>query len=648
MSPLQRICAVFFEKVVLGWPRLTICTLAILLVFLGYMAKDFTLDASAESLMLENDEDLFYSRIVDARYGIHSYLLIAYTPRQDLFSDQALEQLARLQAELEALPRVSSVTSILNVPLLESMAFSMDEMPEDLPTLLSPSVDRQSARREFQTSPLYRNLLVSPDLKHTAIQINYPVYKEYRALLNDRLQLREKQRTGSFTAVDRTEMARVEAGIRQHQDLMRETEHQDIVAVRKVMDKYRSEADLYLGGLWMIADDMIQFVRNDLKIFGISVSLLLAISLWVIFRGMRWVILPLLCCVAAVVAMMGLLGIYKWEVTVISSNFVSLQLIITMAIVIYLIVRYQELSSKNPEASQRQLVLDTVLSKIQPCVYAALTTITGFASLLLCDILPVINFGWMMSTGILVSLTVTFILFPSILVLLPKETVGRKPRSSNALFTLLFARLTHRHGRLILVVSTAALVFGVLGISRLTVENSFIDYFKESTEIYQGMKTLDQHFGGTTPLDVVIQFADATAVPSTDVSDADSEADADFDEFKEFDDAETKETYWFTSSRMDRVIKIHDYLDDLPETGKVLSLRTFLKIAESFNDGRPLDTFQLTLLQLGGSVYLFDGGAPSKPLGPGFPEPRLLPIGSILSGWLMTPSGPGRCHVPRF
>jgi len=596
MSPLQRICAVFFEKVVLGRPRITICFMAILLVFLGYMAKDFTLDASAESLMIENDADLFYSRTVDARYGIHNYLLIAYTPKDDLFSNQTLERLARLQAELEVLPRVSSVASILNAPLLESATFSMDEMPEDLPTLMTLSVDREAAGREFQMSPLYRNLLVDPDLKHTAIQINYPLYKEYRALLNRRLQLRGKQRTGSFTDADRAEMTSAETAIRQHQDLMRETEHQDIVAVRKVMDKYRSEADLFLGGLWMIADDMIQFVRNDLKIFGISVPVLLALSLWVIFRRIGWVILPLLCCVAAVVAMMGLLGIYKWEVTVISSNFVSLQLIITMAIVIYLIVRYREISANNPEAPQRQLVLETILSKIQPCMYAALTTITGFASLLLCDILPVINFGWMMCTGILVSLIITFTLFPAILVLLPKETIGRKTHRSNASFTLLFAKFTHRHGRLVLVVSMAGLVFGVFGISRLTVENSFIGYFKESTEIYQGMKVLDQHLGGTTPLDVVIRFEDAKAVALTGVSDALAAADTDFDEFEEFEDAETEERYWFTSSRMDRVVKIHDYLDDLPETGKVLSLRTFLKIAESFNDGKPLDTFQLTLL----------------------------------------------------
>jgi predicted RND superfamily exporter protein len=293
--------------------------------------------------------------------------------------------------------------------------------------------------------------------------------------------------------------------------------------------------------------------------------------------------------------MMGLLGMFDWKVTVISSNFISLQLIITMAITIHLIVRYQDLLLNNPEAEQRQLILDTVRLMLTPCLYAALTTIAGFGSLLLCDILPVRTFGWMMSAGIVVSLTVTFLLFPARLMLSPKgPPKARKTRSFS--MTLSLARFTEAHGTLILIVSCIIFIISALGISRLTVENSFINYFKDTTEIHLGMKVIDEKLGGTTPLDVIVEVDESETSAAMDT--AKTEGPGEEEEFEEFDEFEkaNDEKYWFTSEKMTLAIKIHDYLDSLPETGKVLSLATMLKIAAKLNNGKPLDNFQLALV----------------------------------------------------
>ena len=480
--------------------------------------------------------------------------------------------------------------------MLESPKVPLKALADNIQTLESPTVDRELARIEFKESPFYQNLLVSPDLKCTAIQVNFQTDKLYQELLARRNHFREKQAAGQLTEAEFAEYKSVAEKFRKHRDLARKRQHQDIAAIRAIMDKYREDADLFLGGVGMIADDMITFIKSDLKIFSFGVFMPLIFTLYIIFKKIRWIILPLLCCVFAVISMMGFLGIFGWEVTVISSNFISLQLIITMAIMIHLIVQYRELLFKHPEARQRDLILDTVRLKIKPCLYAALTSIAGFGSLLLCDILPVINFGWMMSAGIMVSLIVAFILFPAGLMLLEKETVAERHNRFNLSLTALFARFTEKHGTLILVVTGVAVVLGVIGISRLTVENSFINYFKDTTEIYQGMKTVDENLGGTTPLDVIIQFEEIKTQPSTIVSETDSEGDADFDEFDEFEEAEKEDKYWFTSEKMARVIKVHNYLERLPEIGKVLSLGTMIKIAQKFNDGKPLDNFQLALL----------------------------------------------------
>ncbi len=595
MTKLNTLPELFFDKVILRRPRLVICCILLVVAFLGYKAKDFRLDASAETLIIENDRDLNYSRLIDHRYGVQDFLLLAYTPQDDLFSDKVLADLERLKNELLQLERVSEVVSILDVPLLQSPPVPIKELSDNIQTLQSPTVDKKLARIEISQSPLYQNLLVSADLKTTALQIIFPVDEIYFNLLDLRNVLREKQATGTLSAVETAEFRNVSQELQQHRDRMKRNRHQDIKTIRGIMDKYRQDAELFLGGVSMIADDLVSFIKRDLKVFGLGVLFFLIIALGIIFLQIRWVILPLLCCAFSAISMMGLLGLFGWEVTVISSNFISLQLIITMAIAIHLVVRYRELYFINPETEQRKLVLDTVRLMLKPCLYAALTTIAGFGSLLLCDILPVITFGWMMIGGITVSLILTFLLFPAVLMLLRKGTPPTA-RSQRFVLTSLLAEFTETRGGLILAMSGIILIVSAMGVSRLVVENSFIDYFKDTTEIYRGMKVIDQKLGGTTSMDVIVDLVEPATSARTAALEADQDSDDKFNEFDEFDATVNQDKYWFTSDKMAVVKKVHQYLESLPETGKVVSLATLLKIAEDLNDGQPLDNFKLALL----------------------------------------------------
>jgi predicted RND superfamily exporter protein len=559
-----------------------------------FQARHFRLDASAETLVLENDEDLHYSRLIRSRYGEQDFLVLTYTPGDDLFSEKTLAGIGRLRNDLKSLDNVKSVLSILDVPLLESPPVSLKELSGDLPTLETPTVDRELARTELQESPLYKNLLVSYDLKTTALLIDFVEDQVYYDLLERRNELRQKKASGSLSLPENAELGRVTEQFRQHRDKTRRQRHMDILMIRAIMNNYRGDADLFLGGVSMMADDMISFIKNDLQIFGIGVLLFLVIALGIIFRRIRWVSLPILFCLVSVICMAGMLGWFGWEVTVISSNFISLQLIMTMAIVIHLIVRYRELLAQNPEAPNHQIILNTVLLKLKPCVYAVLTTIAGFGSLVLCDILPVITFGWMMIAGLIVSLVVTFLLFPAILILMPKDTPGIRHKWRFVTMSIL-ARFTEARGVLILVIGAFVLISSLIGISRLEVENRFIDFFRESSEIHQGMKVIDESLGGTTPLDVIVEFEDTNGLPGSTKPSA-TESDSEFDEFDEFDEAASQEKYWFTAEKMSRVKTAHRYLESLPQTGKVFSLATMLEIAEKVNKGKALDSLELALL----------------------------------------------------
>jgi len=534
-----------YSKIVLNWPKAVVLTLLLIFAIFGFFTTDFRLDASTDSLILEHDDDLRYFRKIISRYETPQFLLLTYTPHGDLFSEKVLANLKRLRDELNRMERISSVITILDVPLLRSPPVSLKEIRSTVKSLESPDVDLNMARVEFKESPIYQQMLVSSDMKTTALVINFVRNKKIEELADRREVLREKKYDGTLLPDEATELEKVSEVYTRYQDRQRDLQHEDIVAVRRIMDRYRSGADLFLGGVPMVVDDMITFIKNDLKVFGFGMLCFLVVTLGIIFRKKRWVFLPMLCCAFSAVVMIGLLGIFGWEVTVISSNFISLQLIITMSFTIHLIVRYRELLRNQPGSENRDLVREAVRVIFLPCLFSCLTTIAGFSSLLVCDILPVINFGWMMVMGLCVSLVVTFLFFPAGLLCLPKPAPDKK-RPFGVFVTSFFARITENRG---IVIFSASFVIAILigwGVSRLEVENSFINYFKKSTEIYQGMQFIDREMGGTYALDVVVDFKDLKVDSSK--PEKVKTADKDFDIFEEFEEEKTEDTqkYWYT------------------------------------------------------------------------------------------------------
>jgi len=590
----------FYDKIILTYPKTILLLLLLCFAALGYQARYLEIDASAETLLLEDDKDLAFTRKVNQRYGNQDFLVLTFTPKAELLADSTLKTLKQLSNELQALDRVDSVLTILNVPLLESPPKPVKELLENVPTLSSPGIDKELAKKEFLNSPIYRDNLVSPDFKTTALLVNLHDDPIYRELLQQRNQLRSKERDETISVIEQKELEEVLIQFKNHRDEMRIIEHNNISKVRAIAEKYRGEAKIFLGGASMVADDLVTFIRSDLKVFGSAVLAFLVVTLWIIFRQLRWILLPVITCSFSVLTTSGFLGLFGWEVTVISSNFISIQLIITMAITIHLIVRYREMARLNPEIDQRQLILDSTMFMARPCTFAVLTTVVGFGSLVLSGILPVMNFGWMMSAGIGVSLFLTFLIFPVLLMLMPKIMPNTSFESRFAL-TKIFADITERHGRTILVISICALIISVIGAARLNVENSFIDYFQEDTEIYQGMKVIDQQLGGTTPLDLIVQLEKSEddtpqeEAESTNVEELEDEEE--FDSFEEeFEESAGEAQYWFTAEKMEQIEKIHDYLDGLDQTGKVLSLGTMLKVGKTLNSGEPLDNFLLALI----------------------------------------------------
>ncbi|WGL17986.1 MMPL family transporter [Microbulbifer bruguierae] len=622
----------WYEKLVLGHPKTVLALVALLTIAAAAGLPRFKLDASADSLTLETDDSLDFYREISERYNSGDFLVVTYRYNQgDLLSDESLATLRRLQDELAMVDGVSGVQSILNVPLLYSPKLSISDVADGIRTLSSPGVDKELVRQEFLTSPIYKELILSPDGETTAMMLNLELDKKGLDLVRERDALRRERNSNGLSPQDAQRLETVTAEYLQHRTNQEDAARLRVQEVRGILAHYDDRAELFLGGLTMVTSDMIAFIQSDLMVFGAGILLFIIITLLLIFRQPRWVLLPLITCVTTAVMMLGLLSWLDWRMTVISANFVALLLIITLAITIHLAVRYREYFAEHPEWDRFQLASATVTFMAKPCLYTGLTTMVAFISLVVSGIRPVIDFGWMMTMGVTLALILSFLILPASLMVLKKRDGGQGDDNSHA-FTQVFSRFAENHKGIVLGVAIIAAIVSAVGITRLKVENRFIDYFDDSTEIYRGMLVIDQRLGGTINLDIVLNKPQDTATefageedpfgadfggPSADQAGDDSgELQGEYDSesvgedvadpfaaedpfatddpFAGGGESQEADAYWFTVAGLNQIEQLHDFLEAQPEIGKVQSLATLYKVAQDLNDGG-LNDFELAI-----------------------------------------------------
>ena len=625
MQTFSRLCSSFtrfYRALVIDRPYHVLTALVLVTLIAAAGMPNFKLDASADSLTLEHDTSIDYLREISKRYQSGDFLVLTYTPKADIFSDESINTLKELRDELASVDGVASVYSMIDVPLLYSPMRTLAEQKESTRTLLTPGVDRAMVKQEFLTSPIYRDMLLSPDGTTSAILLNLKVNDKYIQMARHRDALRLKRDKEGLSADETKELEQVSADFLAYRTKTAAQDAARVEIVRNIVAKYQDRAQIFLGGVSMITTDMIAYIKSDLVVFGGALLAFMVFMLAFLFRQWRFVVLPLSACLMSVIWMLGWLSWIDWRLTVISSNFVALLLIMVFAFTIYVVVRYREIHALNPEASQADLVVQTVRDMAIPCLYSALTTIVAFMSLVMSGIRPVIDFGWMMTIGLTVGFVLVFVLLPAGLMVLSKGEPKDRGDNSAAL-TMRFSRLAEFHGAKILLLAVVVGCVSLWGISKLEVENRFVDYFKSDSEIHQGLSVIDRQLGGTVTLDIILDadkssievvasdeddpFAeDASAEEDPFAEDADPFAEdvAEEDPFATDGDAFADEasstkaepSYWFSVAGLDQIKQLHMYLESLPEVGKVQSLATVYQLAHDINKGK-LNDFELNVLR---------------------------------------------------
>lgn len=586
-------------KMLVSAPKLSLALALILCAFLSAFVPKLAIDASTQTLLLENDKDLELWRDITKRYKIPNTLVIAYTPNSDLLSQSSISTLAALSKDLAQIKGVKSVFSMLDAPLLLSSGLKFSDLLGTIPTLKDSNASKEAIKAEFLSSPFYKNSLVSSDFKTTALLLTLEPNPGYNEFITSITALENTLKNSENNATAKTLLKEQRAVFKAYRDELRIAEHEQIAQIRQVISKYNqnsqsripdqaSSSQLFLGGINMIADDMIAFVRSDLVTYGLATLLLCSLCLFVYYLQLRYVFLAIFICLVCVGAASGLFGLLGFEITVISSNYIALQLIITLSVVIHLINSYREFFRKKSSFSQKAIVYLALKERMSPCFFAIFTTIIGFVSLVFSDIRPIISLGLMMSASIALSLIFSFWLFGSIMSLLSKKSVNTAFERYFSLTTLCAKiALNIRARKVVFVLSALGLCVGLWGINKLSVENSFIGYFKKNTDIYKGMELIDNKLGGTVPLDIIISFKKDKKEPRN------SSLDDEFaDEFASSDASQ----YWFNERRMSVLKSVNEYLKNKEFIGSVSSLADLLEVGKELNEGRELDALALALI----------------------------------------------------
>ncbi|MDB3894752.1 MMPL family transporter [Candidatus Pelagibacter sp.] len=556
-----------YQNFVLKNPKAVFVLLLITVLSFGYYSKDFRLDASSETLLIEGDPDLAYLQEVTERYGSKDFLVLTYTPNEGMVTDKSINNLLSLKYKIQSLNWVHNVITLLDIPLLNNSDAPLQERLESFKTLKDEGIDKDRGFKEILNSPVFRNFVISENGNTSGIIV---YIKENKKLEN----------------IENISKEEIEA----YKDKIKKQNHENILEIRQVIQSYDDIGKIYLGGIPMIADDMMTFIKSDIVVFGLGVLLFIIATLWFVFRKLIWIIVPISSCLFSVVIMMGLLGILGWKVTVISSNFIALMLILTMAMNIHMSTRFLQLRKDFPKKNNFEIISLTTNKMFWPIIYTVFTTVFAFLSLIFSGIKPIIDFGWMMTFGLITSFIITFTLLPTLLNFAPSKNISLK-KEQDSKITAFLGSVSLNNKNTIFGITGLVIILSMIGISKLEVENSFINYFNKDTEIYKGMKLIDEELGGTTPLEVILKFPAKEEDQEEKVSTEDDE----FDDWADEEDS-NDEKYWFTKDKIDKIASVHNYLDSLPQIGKVLSFSSIIDVATQLNNNKPLGTLEMGVL----------------------------------------------------
>ncbi|MCW8108262.1 MMPL family transporter [Alteromonas ponticola] len=538
-----------------------------LLGVMGYFVTQFKIDASAETLLVKDNKLYIQTQIANQRFSPDEFILLAYKPEHKLFSEATFNDLHSLTQSLRKLERVKAVTSILTVPLINNADALTGGTEVSSLTWEKQRYSPAQMEKLISGHPIFTDLLINQQETATAIQIVFEQNSELADIETQMTKIQANLLNRELTEEEEQTLASLQQQADPIKQALTEQRQKEIAQIENIASEVKDRASTYMGGSYVVGQHLIDIIKSDLISFGSAIAGVIAFLLLVLYRSIKWVLFPLFACAVSVLLTMGIFGMLDMRTTVISANFVALQLILTLAVMIHLIGSYRDISRDDHSLSQRERVVATLEDKLSPCFFATLTTSVGFGSLIFSGLQPVVAFGWMMLAAMLVTMAVGLLLFPSLLCLLPKTKETQDFTFVKRILNVL-KRMNLAIPKTVVSVSLIVAILIALGITRLDVENSFIDYFDQDTQVHQELAFIDKEFGGSTPLDVIIDLKQSNQ----------------------------NDELQLTADSVGRLQLVQAAIEAFDATGSVTSVVNFTRLAKKLNNDIPLTEYELTTI----------------------------------------------------
>jgi len=553
------------------------------LIFSLFYSNNLKIDASSDTLILQNDKNFRYYEYYNQIFPSKNFLVLAIKSNNKI-EENYIKNINIIQKKLNEIKGIESTFSIVNAPILLLNNLTLADLAnKEIQTINNSTNDLDLILNEFSSSPIFNNQIINNDKTISSIIIYTKKDSSFNEIKKKRQNIIEEFGISSaqYNKINKNYLNQKRSYNKKRSVL--------IFKIREQLEQSNKNYMYFLGGIDMIADDTIDYVKKDIITFSISVLFLIIIVLLIIFRNFQWVLIPLIATLYAVITMIGFIGFMNWEITAISSNFISLMLILSISMNIHIINNYS-INYLDPKIKNK--LLHTTKVMFWPCFYTALTTIVAFGSLLFSDIKPIIDFGKIMIIALSVVFFSSFTILPLLISFFPNINKSRKIK-----FSILknFFELSINHSKKILIVNLIIFLASLAGIYKLNVENSFINYFKSNTEIYKGMKLIDNELGGTTPIDILIKFKDNIIEESNNENKDEIEIDEDLELTNDLFTDDDNTITWFTNEKLDTIKDIHQFLENRLEIGKVQSLHSLIETANQINNEK-LSLFELSVL----------------------------------------------------
>jgi predicted RND superfamily exporter protein len=473
----------------------------------AWLLRDFAVEAGTDVLLDQSDKDLAFYNQSRADWETDEYVMMCFRRNEGWFTPASIDLLNEFTRKLRTLPHVRKVLTITGVPLLRNqppvMGLPMAATLADAQGNTNPKVNLEKAKAELLGHTQALGNLISPDAKDLSILVYLDVPEALMRLEPERNRLLGSPRSDEVVR----RLAEIEAP---YQAGIQETNARRnalVDALRRCAAEWRPKLDesVRMSGLPIINVVLKEHIKADIGTFGVVALSVFSLTFFAVYRKPRWVAFPIVSCILPVVLMLGLMVLMGKKMTVITSNMPVLLFVLTLPYTVYFIERYLERRSSDPA---EDAVVSTTLAPLEiwsPCLFSVLATMAGTAAHIPSGIMPVRTFGIMMTIGMAFSLAVVMLFLPSTVLRLPGlpgRAAGPAPEPRGPLKALL--TLVLRAPLAVVLFSLAVLGVSVWGMTKVRVETKFIDYFHQKSEAYQGLDYIDNHMGGTTPLEVIL------------------------------------------------------------------------------------------------------------------------------------------------